>query len=153
MEVIAEAQKVQKENEITNEVVLVLGRAIVDLLESTPTVNGKMLYALGKNERVFEKVAQKFRNKQLELLEEYAEKDSDGSIKLLDKEQMADNGNMFVFKGEDEEQKYQSEMTKYLNTPLKDIEIHKIDKSLFEVINVNPQRNRSFTTLVDYLSM
>tara|TARA_Y100000004_G_C8939280_1_gene423471 strand:+ start:1288 stop:1746 length:459 start_codon:yes stop_codon:yes gene_type:complete len=151
MEVIEEAQEVQQENQVTNEIVLILGRAIVDLLESTPTVNGKMLYALGKNESKFEKLAKSYRDKQWELLAKYAETNEDGSIKMIDEEEANGSPNRFVFKGEDEEQKYQSEMTKYLSTPV-ELNLHKIDKALFENLNVNPQRNRSFTILVDYLS-
>ena len=151
MEVIAEAQEVQQENQVTNEVVLILGRAIVDLLESTPTVNGKMLYALGKNEAKFEKLAKSYRDKQWELLSKYAETNEDGTIKMISEEEAGETPNRFVFKGEDEEQKYQSDMTSYLNTPV-DLELHKVNKTLFENLNVNPQRNRSFTVLVDYLS-
>ena len=151
MEVIAEAQEVQQENQVTNEVVLILGRAIVDLLESTPTVNGKMLYALGKNEAKFEKLAKSYRDKQWELLSKYAETNEDGTIKMISEEEAGETPNRFVFKGEDEEQKYQSDMTNYLSTPV-DLELHKVNKTLFENLNVNPQRNRSFTVLVDYLS-
>lgn len=152
MEVIEEAQKVQQENQVTNEIVLILGRAIVDLLESTPTVNGKMLYALGKNEAKFEKLAENYRKKQWELLGKYAETNEDGTIKMITEEEAEGNPNRFVFKGEDEEQKYQSDMTSYLSSPV-ELELHKIDKTLFESLNVNPQRNRSFTILVDYLSV
>tara|TARA_R100000152_G_C6666079_1_gene103650 strand:+ start:202 stop:660 length:459 start_codon:yes stop_codon:yes gene_type:complete len=151
MEVIEEAQEVQQENQVTNEIVLILGRAIVDLLESTPTVSGKMLYSLGKNEAKFEKFAKSYRDKQWELLSKYAETNEDGSVKLIDEEEANGNPNRFIFKSEDEEQKYQSEMTKYLSTPI-ELELYKIDKTLFENLNVNPQRNRSFTILVDYLS-
>lgn len=151
MEVIAEAQEVQQENQVTNEVVLILGRAIVDLLESTPSVNGKMLYALGKNEAKFEKLAENYRKKQWELLGKYAETNEDGTIKMITEEEAEGNPNRFVFKGEDEEQKYQSDMTTYLSSPV-ELELHKVDKTLFESLNVNPQRNRSFTILVDYLS-
>lgn len=151
MEVIAEAQEVQQENQVTNEVVLILGRAIVDLLESTPSVNGKMLYALGKNEAKFEKLAENYRKKQWELLGKYAETNEDGTIKMITEEEAEGNPNRFVFKGEDEEQKYQSDMTSYLSSPV-ELELHKVDKTLFESLNVNPQRNRSFTILVDYLS-
>ena len=151
MEVIEEAQEVQQENQVTNEIVLILGRAIVDLLESTPTVNGKMLYALGKNEAKFEKLAKSYRDKQWELLNKYAETNEDGSIKMIDEEEANGSPNRFVFKGEDEEQKYQSDMTKYLSTPV-ELDLHKVDKTLFESLNVNPQRNRSFIALVDYLS-
>ncbi len=151
MEVIAEAQEVQQENQVTNEVVLILGRAIVDLLESTPSVNGKMLYALGKNEAKFEKLAKSYRDKQWELLGKYAETNEDGTIKMISEEEAGETPNRFVFKGEDEEQKYQSDMTSYLSKPV-DLELHKVDKALFESLNVNPQRNRSFTVLVDYLS-
>ncbi len=42
-------------------------------------------------------------------------------------------------------------MTKYLSTPV-ELDLYKVDKTLFESLNVNPQRNRSFTILVDYLS-
>ena len=151
MEVIAEAQEVQQENQVTNEVVLILGRAIVDLLESTPSVNGKMLYALGKNEAKVEKLAENDRKKQWELLGKYAETNEDGTIKMITEEEAEGNPNRFVFKGEDEEQKYQSDMTSYLSSPV-ELELHKVDKTLFESLNVNPQRNRSFTILVDYLS-
>tara|TARA_R100000742_G_C4279670_1_gene105177 strand:+ start:11730 stop:12191 length:462 start_codon:yes stop_codon:yes gene_type:complete len=152
MEVIAEAQEVQEEQQITNEIVLILGRAVVDLLNSTPTVSGKMLYALGKNEAKFESIANSYRRKQMELLDEFVEKNEDGSVKLISEEEANGNPNRFVFKGEDEEQKYQSEMTKYLNAPIEDLDLHKVDKSAFEALSINPQKNRSFTILVDFLS-
>jgi len=151
MELIADAQLVQEGQEVTNEIVLILGRAIIDLLDSTPTVNGKMLYALGKNEAKFESSAKKYRSYQLELLNKYVEKNEDGSIKVLTEEESGGNPNRFVFKGEDEEQKYESEMTEYLKAPL-EIELHKVDKVLFEGLNINPQKNRSFTIMVDFLS-
>lgn len=151
MEVIADAQLVQEGQQVTNEVVLMLGRGIVDLLESTPQINGKLLYALGKNEAKFEVVAKKYRNYQLELLNKYVEKNEDGSIKVLTEEESGGNPNRFVFKGEDEEQKYESKMTKYLKAPI-EIELHKADKALFHILNINPQKNRSFTMLVDFLS-
>jgi len=152
MEAIAEAQEVQQEKEVTNEIVLILGRAIIDLLESTPSVNGKMLYALGKNEAKFEKLAENYRKKQWELLTKYAETNEDGTIKMISEEDAGENPNRFVFKGDSEEQKYQSEMTSYLSTPV-DLKLHKVNKNLFESLNINPQRNRSFTVLVDYISM
>jgi len=151
MELIADAQLVQEGQEVTNEVILILGRAIIDLLESTPSVNGKMLYALGKNEAKFEACAKKYRSYQLELLNKYVEKNEDGSIKVLTEEESGGNPNRFVFKGEDEEQKYESEMTSYLKAPV-EIELHKVDKVLFEGLNINPQKNRSFTIMVDFLS-
>ena len=43
-------------------------------------------------------------------------------------------------------------MTKYLNAPIEDLDLHKIDKSAFEALSINPQKNRSFTILVDFLS-
>tara|TARA_B100000768_G_scaffold96497_1_gene90012 strand:- start:77 stop:535 length:459 start_codon:yes stop_codon:yes gene_type:complete len=151
MEAIAEAQLVQEEQKVTNEIVLILGKAIIDLLESTPTVNGKMLYALGKNESKFESIAKQYRQYQFELLEKYVEKNEDNSFKILTEEEANGNPNRFVFKGEDEEQKYESKMTEYLKAPI-EIELHKVDKALFEILNINPQKNRSFTIMVDFLS-
>lgn len=142
------------ELENTVELALTLGQAIVTLLNTTPTINGKVLYALGKNEQKLESYAKKYRLKQNELLKKYAVKDEDGNIQYKDQKDMVPEGNPFLFDNESDEQAYEKEANDYLKGKVKDFpELHKVEKIHFDSMTVNPAQNRTFPTLVDYLSV
>jgi len=142
------------EAEKTVELALTLGQAIVTLLNTTPAINGKVLYALGKNEQKLESYAKKYRVKQNELLKKYAVKDEDGNIQYKDQKDMAPEGNPFLFANESDEQAYEKEANDYLKGKVKDFpELHKIEKAHFDSMTINPAQNRTFPTLVDYLSV
>lgn len=152
MEVLQEAQVA--EQEMTLELALVLGQGIVTLINTTSHINGKLLYALEKNERLLERYAVSYRKKQEELLKTYAELDEDGNVKFKEKEQLVPNGNPFLFSDQDSEQKYETEANAFLKQEIEDFpSLHKVERGMFDVLTVNPQQNRSFSTLVDCLSL
>lgn len=152
MEVL-DAQEVEVQ-EVTLETVLIVGRAIVDLLNTTPQISGKLLYALGKNEDATEKYVMSYRKSQREIVDKYALKNEDGSIKEEETETPQGKILKAVFKSEDDEQKFEKEMADLLTSPIEDFKgWHKVDKGFFEQLTVNPQYNKSFVVLVDNLSL
>ena len=140
-----------KGSELTIETAIVLGRSIVNLLESCSSLNGKLYYSLGKNEVKLQKFALEYRKKQAELLNKYGLLDDNGFFKQKKEEDMPPSGNPFLFKSDDLEQEYEKEAVEYLNTTVS-LDLHKVDKLLFESLEIPTAENKDFFVLVDNLS-
>lgn len=152
MEVLQESEVAQEE--MTMELALTLGQGIVTLLNTTSHINGKLLYALGKNEQALQRYAEKFREKQNDLLKKHAELDEKGNVKYKEQEDLVPNGNPFLFKDQDSEELYEAEANLMLSETIEDFpKLHKVERSMFDALTINPQHNRSFPTIVDYLSL
>jgi hypothetical protein len=153
MEALQEGTVVEMEAQ-TVELALTLGQGILTLMNTTPAISGKLFYALSKNEQKLSAYAKKFRVKQGELLDVYVEKDEKGAVKYKEQDQIVPNGNPFLFKDEESEQKYEAELTEYLTEKVEDFpELHKVERVMFEALTINPQQNRDSAPVVDYLSL
>ena len=151
LEIKKEEKDMKKENSFTTEEALVLGRSVFELLNSCPSLSGKLFYALGKNEQKLEKIASDYRKNQAELLKKHGFMKEDFSFEMKKEEDVVPNGNPFLFKSEDDEQKYEVKCKEVLES-LVFLDLHKVEKSLFEDLDINPTSNRNFIFLVDNLS-
>ena len=80
---LGEATEV-KGTEITIGELYGVSRSIFDLSASVPSMKGKIVYALTKNEAILEKILTKADKSQAEIIKKYVELNKDGSFKLTE---------------------------------------------------------------------
>lgn len=154
---MTKVKEMKNENvkKVTMEEALSLGNAIISVLNGASTMPGKVAYALTKNNDKLSKYAKDFYKKREELLLSFVEIDEEsGQPKMKEQKDIAPNGNPFVFKNEDDEQKYEKQMDDLINQPLKDFPtMHKVPKAVLENLQINPQLHKEFAIVIDELTM
>jgi hypothetical protein len=130
-----------------------LNRAIFELSGSAPSMKGKIVYALQKNEGKLESLLRSNDKLRDKMLKKYVALNDDGSFKLteLTKEQ-TDAGEFpqYIYNKESDKEVLEKEVTALMEAPAK-IELHKIMKHDFDNIDISPARNQNIGLIIEYL--
>jgi hypothetical protein len=127
--------------------------SISQLASSVPSLKGKIVYALSKNEQKLESVLKKADKKQKEIIDKYVKKDKDGNYELSEvseEELMKGKQKEYIYKNEADKEKAIDEMNKYMSKKI-EIEFHKIWKNDFDNIDAPIARNPGIGVIVDLL--
>lgn len=139
---------------ITREEVTMLGRAIYDLSASCPSMKGKVVFALSKNEGKIESVQKKIRNKNNEIVEKYVEFDKDKNPVLTEpsEEEIAKGARAeYVYKDKKKGHKNaEKELSKFMQEEV-EMEFHKIWLNDFEKLDIPTSRNQAIGAIIKYL--
>lgn len=130
-----------------------LSRSVFELSGSVPSMKGKIVYALTKNEKVFEKHLTKADKDRAEMLKKYVKLDKEGNFKYVEHTQEEiEQGQQPVLDYKSDKDK-NTAATKIQNLMEAEIEInlHKIDIKEFENLDINPARNTNIGLFIKYL--
>jgi len=142
------------ENKITIGEVYGLNGAIVELSASVPTMKGKIVFALAKNEGKIESILKKVNVRREDIMKKYVKLNKDGTYdltKLTDEQ---------IEKGERPEYIYldkkngKIEATKEVQNLMEEeinIDFHKIWKNDFDNLDITPSRVPNIGLLIKYL--
>jgi hypothetical protein len=130
-----------------------LNRAVFQLLSSVPTMKGKIVYALNKNEAKLEVLLKRADEDQKKVLRKYVKVDKDGNFKLtkLKPEEIeAGEQPQYIYKVESDRSKAEEEVTELIGAEA-NIELHKIWINDFDSLDIVPARNQNIGLIVKYL--
>lgn len=151
-----------KENANVNEVavgmptlgeVYGVSRSIFELSGSVPSMKGKIVYALTKNEAILEKILTKADTDRAEMLKKYVKMDKDGQFKYVEfTEEEIEKGQQPVldYKSDKDKEAAAKEIAKFMEEVV-DVEFHKIRMIDFENLDINPARNTNIGLFINYL--
>jgi hypothetical protein len=130
-----------------------LSRSVFELSSSVPSMKGKIVYALNKNEKIFEKHLTKADNDRAEMLKKYVKLDKNGQFKYVEHTQEE------IEKGQQPVLDYKSDKDKNtaatkiqdLMEAVIEINLHKIDLKEFENLDIAPSRNMNISLFIKYL--
>jgi hypothetical protein len=130
-----------------------LSRSVFELSSSVPSMKGKIVYALTKNEAVFEKHLTKADNDRAEMLKKYVKLDKDGRFKYVEfteKEQGEGQQPVLDYKSDKDKNTAATKIQNLMEAEL-EINLHKINISEFENLDINPARNTNIGLFIKYL--
>ena len=130
-----------------------ISRSIFELGGSVPSMKGKIVYALTKNESIPEKILTKADADRGEMLKKYVKMDKDGAFKYVKHtEEEIEQGQQPVldYKSDKDKEKAAQEIAKLMEAVV-DVEFHKIRMSDFENLDIVPQRNTNIALFINYL--
>ena len=130
-----------------------LSRSVFELSGSVPSMKGKIVYAMTKNESVFERLLSKADKDRAEMLKKYVKMDKDGQFKYVEHTPEE------IEKGQTPVLDYKSEKDKAtaatniqnLMEEVIEVDFHKIRMSDFENLDIVPQRNTNIGLFINYL--
>lgn len=130
-----------------------LSRSIFDLSASCPTMKGKIVFALTKNEAKLESILKKSDKKQQEIINKYVKIDKKGNYILTEPtEEEVKAGAMpqYIYKKDGDMEKAEKEVNELLSQEV-DVEFHKIWMNDFENLDISPARNTRIGLFIKYL--
>lgn len=148
-----EMEKEVNEKVITMAECYTLSTAVGQLISSVPTLKGKIVYALSKNERKLESILKKADDKQKEIIDKYVKIDKEGNYVLTEvsEEDMVKGVQReYIYKKESDKEKAKKEMEKFMGEKV-NIDFHKIWKNDFDNIDIPVARNPRVGVLIDLL--
>jgi len=143
----------QEKTKITLGEVYGVSRSIFELSSSVPSMKGKIVYALSKNEAKLEVILTKADRDRAEMLKKYVKLDKEGQFKYVKHTQEEiEKGQqpMLDYKSEKDKVKAATEIQNLMEAEV-DIEFHKINMSEFENLDIIPQRNQSIGLFMKYI--
>lgn len=149
----ADVTEVIAEKKITANECFMLNYAIGDLSSSCPTMKGKVVFALQKNEDKLESVLRKIDKRRQEIINRFVKLDKDGKPLLTElTEEEISNGARpeYIYKKESDKDIAAKEVGELMNSEV-DIEFHKIWMNDFEKLDIVPARNTRIGLLIKYL--
>jgi hypothetical protein len=150
---VATMDELQRESKITLGEVYGVSRSIFELSSSVPSMKGKIVYSLSKNEALLEKILTKADKDRGEMLKKYVKLDKDGQFKYIKHTQEEiEKGQQPVldYKSEAAKVKAATEIQSLMEAEV-DIEFHKIEMREFDNLDIVPQRNQSIGLFMKYL--
>ena len=142
-----------KGTEITIGELYGVSRSIFDLSASVPSMKGKIVYALTKNEAILEKILTKADKSQAEIIKKYVELNKDGSFKLTEpsKEEIEKGARPeYIYKDEKDKVKASKEVQDLMEERLA-VSFHKIWMNDFDSLDIVPARNTRIGLFIKYL--
>jgi hypothetical protein len=151
-----------KENANVNEVAVGLptlgevygiSRSIFELGGSVPSMKGKIVYALTKNEAILEKILTKADTDRGEMLKEHVKMNDDGTFKYVEHtEEEIEKGQQPVldYKSDKHKEKAAKKIAELMEAVV-DVEFHKIRMIDFENLDINPSRNMNIGMFINYI--
>ena len=130
-----------------------ISRSIFELGGSVPSMKGKIVYALTKNEAILEKILTKADSDRGEMLKKYVKMNKDGTFKYVKHtEEEIEKGQQPVldYKSDKDKDKAAQEIAKFMEEVV-DVEFHKIRMSDFENLDIVPSRNTNIGMFINYL--
>jgi len=130
-----------------------VSRSIFELSSSVPSMKGKIVYALSKNEAKLERILTKADKDRGEMLKKYVKLDKDGQFKYIKHTQEEiEKGQQPVldYKSEKDKVKAATEIQNLMEAEV-EIDFHKIEMKEFENLDIIPQRNQSIGLFMKYL--
>lgn len=150
---VATKEEVKQENKINLGELYGLSRSVFELSGSVPSMKGKIVYALAKNEAIFERHLSKADKDRGEMLKKYVKLDKDGQFKYVkhtDEEIEKGQQPVLDYKSDEDKEKAAVEITKMMEEKI-DVDFHKINMSEFENLDIVPQRNPNIGLFMKYL--
>jgi hypothetical protein len=148
----------EKENEVavglpTLGEVYGISRSMMELGKSVPSMKGKIVYALTKNEAILEKVLTKSDSDRAEMLKKYVKLAKDGQFQYVKHtEEEVEKGQQPVLDYKSD--KDRDEAAKWIQKAMEevvDITFHKIRMIDFENLDIVPSRNQNIGLFINYL--
>jgi len=130
-----------------------LSRSIFELSSSVPSMKGKIVYALSKNEAILERVLTKADKDRSEMLKKYVKLDKDGNFKYVKHTpEEIEKGQQPVldYKSANDKNKAAKEIQSLMEAEV-DVDFHKIEMKEFENLDIIPQRNTNIGLFMKYL--
>ena len=130
-----------------------LSRSVFELSGSVPSMKGKIVYALSKNEAIFERILTKADKARGEMLKKYVEMGEDGQFKYIEHtEEEIQKGQqpVLLYKSDKDKEKAAVEIQKMMEEVV-EVKFHKIRMSDFENLDIVPQRNTNIGLFMNYL--
>ena len=143
----------KKENLISIAECYELNTAIYELSSSCPTMKGKIVFALSKNEGKLESVLKKINKKRKEIIDSYVKIDKNGEYILTEvSEEDAKKGVIpeYIYKTNAGKKQAEKEVKALFNDKI-EIEFHKIWMNDFENLDISPARNTRIGLFIKYL--
>jgi hypothetical protein len=133
-----------------------LGRSIFELTHSCPTMKGKIVFALSKNEGKIQPFMKAQGKKQQEILDKYVKTKGKGDkmeyvLTEPTEEEIAKGARPeYVYKSKDGPKKAEDEMNKFMDEEV-EIELHKVWQNDFENLDIVPSRNENIGMFIKLL--
>jgi len=130
-----------------------VSKSIFDLSSSVPSMKGKIVYALTKNEAILEKILVKTDKRQQEIIKKYVKLNKDGTPKLTeptDEEIQEGKRQEYIYSKEQDKVKAATEIQDLMEEKV-NIEFHKIWMNDFENLDIVPARNTKVGLFIKYL--
>jgi|TARA_R110000787_G_scaffold193517_2_gene305050 hypothetical protein len=130
-----------------------LSRSVFELSSSVPSMKGKIVYALTKNEPIFEKYLTNADNERSEMLKNYVKLDKKGKFKYVkhSKEEIEKGQSPVLdYKSNKDKNAAATKIQNHMETVI-EINLHKIDIKEFESLDIAPSRNTNIGLFIKYL--
>jgi len=130
-----------------------VSRSIFELSGSVPSMKGKIIYALTKNEAILEKILTKADNDRGQMLKNYVKLNKDGSFKYLkqNEDEIAQGHQPVLdYKNEKGKQEAAIKIQNLMEAEV-NVDFHKIDMSVFDNLDIAPSRNTNIGLFIKYL--
>ena len=130
-----------------------VSRAIFELSASVPSMKGKIVFALTKNEAILEKLLVKTDARQSEVMKKFVELNKDGSFKLTEptEEEIGKGARKeYIYKDEKDKVEAAKEVQNLMEEKVT-LDFHKIWMNDFENLDIVPARNTNIGLFIKYL--
>jgi len=146
-------QELTKGQELTLGEAYGVSRSIFELSASVPSMKGKIVFALTKNESLLEKLLVDTDKRQGEIIKKYVKLNKDGSFELTQPtEEEVEKGARQEYIYKDEKDKIEAaKEVQNLMEEMVTIEFHKIWMNDFENLDIVPSRNTNIGVFIKYL--
>ena len=148
-----EAKEVAVEKKITVNECYILNSAIGNLSSTCPSMKGKVVFALQKNEAKVESVLKKMDKKRQAIVDKFIKLDKEGNPVLTtpSEEEIANGARQeYIYKKESDKEIAAKEVGELMNQEV-DIEFHKIWMNDFEKLDIATARNPNIGIFIKYL--
>lgn len=145
--------KIENTNKVPLSELYGVSRSIFELSGSVPSLKGKIVYALTKNEAILESILTKADSRQQEIIKKYVELNKDGSFKLTEPtEEEIGNGARpeYIYKDEKDKVKAAKEVQDLMEEEV-EVSFHKIWMNDFDNLDIPPARNQRIGLFIKYL--
>lgn len=130
-----------------------LNLAIGDLSSSTPTLKGKIVFALAKNEGKLKPIVDACDKERFAIMDEFIKKDKNGNMvveELSEEEKAAGKIPQYKYKSKNGFEVSEKKLGDYMAEEV-EVELHKIWMNDFENIDISTPRNQRIGILIKYL--
>jgi len=130
-----------------------VSRSIFELSASVPSMKGKIVFALTKNEAILEKLLVATDKRQSEILNKYVKLKKDGSYKLTEPtEEEIGQGKRpeYIYKNEKDRVKAGKEIQDLMEERVT-LDFHKVWMNDFDNLDIVPSRNTNIGLFIKYL--
>ena len=149
----ASETKVAETKEINLAKCYSLSRAIYELSSSVPSMKGKIVYALTKNEYKLESILKSGDKDQQDIICKYAKLNKDGTPKITEPsdEEIAKGAQQeYIYAKDSDRDSAEKEMKELMDKTIS-VDFHKIWMNDFENIDIVPARNTRIGLFIEYL--